>query len=504
MMNSLIRMIAKSLTLPFSMLAGLLLCDAAYGAVGFTISPAAVTNDFRGTISLTVTGLVAGGSVVIEQYADLNGNGVIDSGEFLVLHLTVTDGQVPLVAGIRNPNVVGDEDGLSNGQIQARFYFPWVGFVWSAAVKSVFKVSDPLGVFPAVTRPFSVAQKIYPQLVTGRITDAGSGFPLTNAIVFLSLQQGSGGPISSTDTNGNYKLYYLPSTATVGVLKPGYVTDQNKLVVMNCNQTVTNELALTNTPFTISGKLTDTNGGGIAGILVGANSTTNGFSANGFTDTNGNYSLSVYTNNQWRVRPDQRGLSQVGFVGLANRTNVTVANLSISNVDFQLLRASALIYGTLKDDHGNPLIGQTLGAVDAGSPPRQGDGRSFVTNGSYALGVIGGTDGIGGDGATLALLGLTLQNTNVAITDGHATNVDLVAVRINFPSLSNPSRLSATAAQFLFTGLPAVSYNIQASSNLSSTNWLTLLNTNGSCNAVTIVDSNATSTARFYRAVVVP
>ncbi len=486
------------------MLTGLLMCNALYGAVGFTITPNAVTNDFRGTISLTVTGLVAGSSVVIEQYADLNGNGAIDSGDLLVLHLTVTDGQVPLVAGIRNPNVLGDEDGLSNGQIQARFYFPWVGFVWPSAVKSVFKVSDPLGVFPAITQPFSVAQKIYPQAVTGRITDAGSGLPLTNAIVFLALQQGSGGPISSTDTNGNYKLYYLPGTAAVGVLKPGYVTDQGKLVVMNCNQTVTNDLALTNTAFTVSGKLTDTNGAGIAGILIGANSTTSGLSANDFTDTNGNYSLSVYTNNQWRVRPDQRGLSQVGFVGLASRTNINVANVSVSNVNFQLLRASALIYGSLKDDHGNPLIGLALGAVDAGSPQREGDGRSFVTNGSYALGVIGGTDGIGGDTATLALLGLTLQNTNVTITDGHATNVDLVAARINFPSLSNPSRLSATAAEFLLTGLPAVSYNIQASTNLSSTNWFTLLNTNGSCNAVTIVDSTATNTARFYRAVVVP
>src|SRR5258708_7594082 len=262
-MKPLFRMIAKSLTLPFSTLAGLLMCHAAYGAVGFTISPTAVTNDFRGTISLTVTGLVAGRSVVIEQYADLNGNGAIDPGEFLVLHLTVTDGQVPLVAGIRNPNMLGDEDGLSNGQIQARFYFPWVGFVWPAAVKSVFKVSDPLGVFPAITQPFSVAQKIYPQVVTGRITDVGSGLPLTNTIVFLSLQQGSGGPISSTDTNGNYKLYYLPGTATVGVLKPGYVTDQNKLGVMNCNQTVTNDLALPNIPFTVSGKLRDTHGCGI-------------------------------------------------------------------------------------------------------------------------------------------------------------------------------------------------------------------------------------------------
>src|SRR5258708_1643773 len=62
---------------------GLMLLPAikSLAAVGFTISPATLTNDYQGKLTLSITGLVAGATVTIERYVDSNGNGILDPGE---------------------------------------------------------------------------------------------------------------------------------------------------------------------------------------------------------------------------------------------------------------------------------------------------------------------------------------------------------------------------------------------------------------------------------------
>src|SRR5712671_6718706 len=90
-----------------------LVASRSNAVVGVTISPAVITNDYQGKISITVTGLTSGKTIRIEKYGDLNTNGVINAPEnkFLWRSFTVTDGQLPLLAGCTNLNVVGDMDG---------------------------------------------------------------------------------------------------------------------------------------------------------------------------------------------------------------------------------------------------------------------------------------------------------------------------------------------------------------------------------------------------------
>src|SRR5438105_4805758 len=84
----------------------LLLSQAALRAsVGLTITPSLITNDFIGALSLSVTGLTAGKTITVEIYADVNTNGIIDSADIGLRSFQLTDGQVPLVAGVRNLNV---------------------------------------------------------------------------------------------------------------------------------------------------------------------------------------------------------------------------------------------------------------------------------------------------------------------------------------------------------------------------------------------------------------
>src|SRR5262245_23548370 len=79
-------------------------------AVGFTITPSAVSNTNRGAVTLQITGLVSGASVVVQRFLDANTNGVIDGPDLLWQQFQLTDGQASVIGGVTNINVPGDTD----------------------------------------------------------------------------------------------------------------------------------------------------------------------------------------------------------------------------------------------------------------------------------------------------------------------------------------------------------------------------------------------------------
>src|SRR5690242_9214989 len=96
-------------------------------AIGFSISPSVFTNNYVGQIAFSITNLTPGMTVMVDEFADVNSNGVIDAADLPIGSFQVTDGQVPRVSGVRNLNVPGDDDGLTNGQILTRYDYPDVG-----------------------------------------------------------------------------------------------------------------------------------------------------------------------------------------------------------------------------------------------------------------------------------------------------------------------------------------------------------------------------------------
>src|SRR5205814_5688308 len=118
-------------------------------------------------------------------------------------------------------------------------------------------------------------------------------------------------------------------------------------------------LSVSNGSFTIAGRVTD-GVNGIGGVLIDAN-TTNGPVVATFTDTNGNYALGV-SPNKWRLRPEKSGLARAGYVAFQSRSNLTVTSSSLSNIDFQISKATAMIYGSIRDNHANPVIGVEVSA----------------------------------------------------------------------------------------------------------------------------------------------
>ena len=404
---------------------------SAQAVVGLSVSPASITNDYVGKVTLTITGLSAGQTVRVERFSDLNGNGVVDPAtDGLTRSFTVTDGQLPIIGGVRNLNVPGDDDGAVNGTIRVDLDSPGIDNVFgTASGRFIYRVSDPLNVFTPVTRTFTVAQKVYPQGIRGRITAAAGGAPLAGAFVVLLNANGNGIGGASADANGNYSFNTLPGSYQIYPLLPGYIVDgalASATVVTN--QFTTNNQALATGAFTISGRLTDaTSGAGISGVFMFWQSTNNLASLGGPTDTNGNYSVAVSAS-QWKAEIGGSDLAQLGYLR-PDKLTTNITSASAANVNFAVPKATALIYGTVKDNLNNPVNGvQTY----ANTQPNlyEASGTSLAPGANYTLGVLAGTWYAGVQSDNLPAGYLAPWGTNVTLTAGQAVQANFVLSRV--------------------------------------------------------------------------
>src|SRR5205814_8867221 len=115
------------------------------------------------------------------------------------------------------------------------------------------------------------------------------------------------------------------------------------------------------------------------GILMSVQSA-NGLLGVGSTDTNGNFTSSVQASaGQWALRAEDTSPVIHGYVGLQNRTTASAGQ---TGVTLTVPKATALIYGSVKDDLGNPLPGNDVYGNDSNSYLYQSDAYSDM-NGNY-------------------------------------------------------------------------------------------------------------------------
>ncbi|MGA2174885.1 MAG: choice-of-anchor tandem repeat GloVer-containing protein [Verrucomicrobiota bacterium] len=368
----------------------LLLCHLA-GAVTFSVTPAAVGNTYNGVITLQVGGLTNNETVVVQKFLDLNTNGVIDAGDWLVQQFNLTDGQPGMViGGIVNSNVPGDTD-TTPGQITAQLNFRNGDMVQNFVGQYAFKLSSPGGHFEPITNFFSVTNFPYAQKFTGNVVSNGTGTTVPNALVLL-LGSGNKKALAGAvaDNSGGYTIAAPPGTYMPVALKSGYVANFSTppVLTLSSGQTNTTNLTLLSATASISGQLADANNSsiGLPGILLSARAT-NGLMGVSFTDGNGNFSVSVQTNlGQWEVAPNESGLIVHGYLELQNKG--TSATAGQTNVTLALPRATALFYGSVKDNLGNPMPGLEIYADDNNNV-YEGDGYTDA-NGNYAAVALGG------------------------------------------------------------------------------------------------------------------
>ena len=378
----------------FALPSVLFLCQNLLAAVTFTNTPSAVSNTYNGTITLQIGGLTNTEKVVVQKFLDLNTNGVIDGNDWLVQQFTLQDGTNCVIGGVTNFNVPGDLN-ATTGAITATLNFQNGDFVQNIVGKYLFKLSSPAGHFAPLTNQFAVTNFPFPQKFTGNVVSNSTSTTLSNAIVLLfpppfpGENGPSGGPLAGVVANkaGSYTIPAPAGTYLLAAFRSNYLANfaAAPVVTLGASQTVTTNLTLTNATSSIAGKFVDASNQavGLPGVMVSAMSTNN-LLAIAFTDTNGNFNIPA-TAGTWSVKMDDRGLV-LGYLRLYNKTNVAAGTTGVT-LDFP--KATALIYGSVKDNLGNPFVTLDVYSDDhAGSGQYETDGYTD-TNGNYVVGVLG-------------------------------------------------------------------------------------------------------------------
>jgi hypothetical protein len=393
------------------------------------LNPSTISNTYSGPITLQITGLTNGETVLLERFIDANTNAAVDPGELLVQSFKVTDGQVTAFGGVRDTNIPGDEDGATNSQISTLVYFAASPEFGRGVGSYLFRLSSPTSHFSPVTQPFTVTQTAYAQRITGTVTSGGS--PVTNAAVALLIPVGDDIEfIAATlaDSAGNYSLNAAPGGYLVLAAKPGYVSDLRvaPFVALNSSQVLTQNLILTAPTRTISGKASDiATGSGVPGLQLFIQSENNTLTF-AFTDANGDFTASVVSD-RWEIDISDSGLRPTGYLRPQNKPQVDAITNSVTGVSIPLPRETALIHGTLKNDTNAPLAGISFSSND--SLNQYETGAVTDANGNYVLGVTAGAWYVGPDNQNPGLAGYLVQGTNVTVAAGQAVQVNFVAQR---------------------------------------------------------------------------
>ena len=258
----------------------------------------------------------------------------------------------------------------------------------------------------------------------------------------------------------------------------------------------------------ISGHVQDSSNHVVANVQVVASATINGtyFQTQIDTDGGGNYSLNV-ANGNWSVSVSCQGgndsLNSIfgfgnyqcpGGQGVIISNNNGSANFTIQPCDgIQIQTPTNLPAGQIGVYYSTQLSasscsGNVNWSLNSGTLP---PGINI-----YSSGPLNGTPTASGTFNFTAHVtdGVTSTNQNFSLT---------ISPPIVPPTLGQAVK-SGAQFQFFINGSTGVNYTIQASTNLSSTNWTSVLVTNPTVNTFLFSDPNATNPARYYRVLLGP
>ena len=359
--------------------AGLLCANSATASL--TVTPGTIANDYTGPLDLNITGLdSAGQTVVIEEYIDADNSGTINAGDILIRKIQVTDGQTTSIAGQRNLNIPGDEDGVANGLIHTRLLISGRDPLDKVDGHYIIRVSPSGPGFTPFTASLTVTQKDYSGSgISGSTGQAG-------AVVLLQIAGPDNGTFAITraDALGNYSLKLPAGTYQPIATKTGFVFNAGTgpVVTVTSGSFANNKnLTLVASTRTISGAIRDaTTHTGLPAVAMEGMSQ-GGFVSVAFADSSGNYTLDANTGT-WKIQFAEQFIAELGYVNFKTSDN-SAGNVTGFNVD--LPRVTSLIYGTLKTPANIPLPYFDISANTNGTPAYKTSGVSDA-NGNYTLG----------------------------------------------------------------------------------------------------------------------
>ena len=453
----------------------LLLCHALHAAT-FSNLPATVSNTYAGTITLLVSNIPTGDTVIVQKYLDLNANGVIDGNDFLVQQYQLTDGLSATYTNgaitVTNLNIAGDLN-AATGAITCQLNFQNADSAQNVIGSYLYKISSPAGHFAPLTNGFTVTNFPYAQSFTGNVVSNYSATTLPYAVVFAfpppSPMHGLGLPAGAVVANGSgsYALKVPLGTYLLLAFHTNYVANGGTSPLLNLTSgaTISTNLSLTNASQTITGQLIDSTNSsvGIPGIFLGTTST-NGYVSTCVTDTNGNFTVGVVPG-QWKISGEPSGLNVHGYLGLNGSVNV---NAGTTGIQAALPRATALFYGSVKDTLGNPMPAVDIYGSDGNSQYAQDDVTD--TNGNYFAEAVGGASwqvGVSGNNPSL---------TNYVVSQSAFTNILAgQAILQNFTVLLATNHLTGYVKDS--SGNPISGVQVYALATISGTAYQTSTDT---------------------------
>jgi hypothetical protein len=412
---------------------------ASNATVNMTLSPSAVSNTYAGTITLQVSGITNGEMVVVQKYLDANGNGVVDGGDILWQQFKLTDGKANMFLDgatvITNANTPGDTD-ATPGHITAALNLHVSGFEQSIVANYLFVLSSPFGNFTPITNSFAVTNFPFSQSLSGSVIANGTNVPYAAVLLFQPVGNNfspQGGTIA--DASGNYQISVPPGFYVPVAFKSNFVANTGGAsVTMSNTVNVSTNLSLMTADRTISGSFLDaSNSVGIAGVLVPVESK-NGLLTVAFTDTNGNFTAPV-TSDQWKVESSDQALAFKNYLR-PGKVQVDTTTGSVSGLTVTFPKANALFYGFVKDGFGQPMPNTSMFSmenINNGNGLEQND--ITYANGQYFAGAFSETNGwqvqVSSDEAlTNYIYSLPAfdQNAGTNLNPGQAVRADITAL----------------------------------------------------------------------------
>ena len=349
-------------------------------------------------------------------------------------------------------------------------------------------------------------------MISGSVYDAGNSNGIGGLLV--QLQSGSLFEVAFTDPNGNYSGAVSPGFWKIQASKErlarrAYLVPDTTFQVDTTVGSVTNaNIALPKGNALFYGRITDNANNPFANVEVDASTDDNAYSAKGYSDPNGYYTVAILGDltNNWNCGVNNGKNTAIANYILNTFPSTTNAPNQINLQNFIALPATATISGHVQDNSGTNIVGVVLDgyAIIGGNSYQTLDGNTD-NSGNYSLAVAAGQWSVqfqngGHDSGNLDVQGYVDLSTPhlVAIPPTNAV-LNLVVYPIGTPFITSPQRFGTQQFGFIIHGATNVTYTVQYSTNLASTNWASLFSLTLTNNSIPVVDVNATNGARFYR-----
>jgi len=455
----------------------LLAAQTPAAAVSLVVSPGSVSNTYPGLITLNISGLTNGETVLVQKYLDLNANAAADPGEPLADSFRVTDGGAFAIGGVTNINVPFDSN-PATGAITTTLSISPPRSLANMVGQYVFIVSSPVQRFSPVSATLSITNAATAQALDGMIYNGSTPVPYAVvAVLTASTGNNGGGDWASgviADNSGHYHVNLNPGSYMAFPTSPGYFTDMSQGVqaTLTNGMSSTNNLFLTNALVTVSGTVSNaSNGQPVGGLLMpieGGN-----YLAITFADTNGAFVAGVAPG-VWKVKVDSESVQERALVTSQNAVYADTTTGSVANANITLWKANAMFYGTITNTAGQPLANLRLSA-DNQNGQTEASGTTDA-NGNYCVAVLGGTGDwyCSPDNSNPMLAGYLLSstfNTNLSVSQ---------AFRQDFSALPMTAHISGHVKDL--AGNPVSGIGMMDNATIGGVSYMGFVDTDSSGN----------------------